>query len=87
MSSIQKLLLLLSRLIRLGLRGPHDVQHVLGIALHEAGQIADPKGDVRKVPAVPVAQLLAGGDSRVHFRTRSLLAGVADAARQGEGRL
>lgn len=60
-----KFFLLLRRLLRIGLRSPRDVQSILGIALHEAGQIENPEVDVRRVPGVPIAELLPGGEPRV----------------------
>ncbi len=65
MSAPQKLWQLGRRLLSLSLSNPRDLQHVLGVALYEAGQIQDPETDIRPLPAVSVEQLLTGGESRV----------------------
>lgn len=69
MTLLRKLLLLTGRLVRIGRRNPRDLQSVLGIALHEAGQIENPEVDIRRLRSVPVSGLLPAADARIttHF--------------------
>jgi len=65
MSPFAKVLLLIRRLVVLGMRDMRDVQEVLGIALHRAGQIENSELDVRKIPEVAIEGLLPGKEVRV----------------------
>jgi len=57
---IDKLTQLGSRLIRIALHNPGNLQHVLGTANWTAGEIMDPVADVRPIPTVDLLDISPG---------------------------
>ncbi len=54
---ISKLTQFIGRLLQIALHNPRGVQHVLGVANYEAGQICDPEKDVRFASVIDVLQI------------------------------
>ena len=58
MNSLQKTLVLVARLIKITLRNPSRLPHVLGSALAASAEVADPALDLLRIPRVYVEDLL-----------------------------
>lgn len=57
---IEKFIQLGSRLVRVTIQNPRNLQHVLGIANWTAGEILDPVADTRPIPLVDLLDICPG---------------------------
>lgn len=73
MNLVKKLLNLSGSLVVLLFTNPGALRHVLGIALHAAGQVRNPETDVRSLPAISVDDLVSevGRDEELRLHSFS----------------
>jgi hypothetical protein len=51
---------LISRLLKIALRNPQDLKHILGVTNWAAGEILDPMVDIRSIPSVDLFDICPG---------------------------
>ena len=51
---------LITRLLKIALRNPQDLKHILGITNWAAGEIVDPVADIRSIPSIDLLDICPG---------------------------
>jgi predicted O-methyltransferase YrrM len=51
---------LITRLLKIALRNPQDLKHILGVTNWAAGEIVDPVADIRSIPSVDLFDICPG---------------------------
>jgi len=51
---------LIRRLLKIALRNPQDLKHILGITNWAAGEIVDPVADIRSIPSIDLLDICPG---------------------------